>query len=161
MRTAGLGAEKCSENWRQHCLATIAAQTGTTIHGDSEWSRLVPQAQLHSPVDYYSGLAKIYREASFSLNLTSLLLPHGLTQRHFDVWACGGFLLSDNTHGLSIFPEELCRAISFTAPEEIPGLIDTFQQNPDLKESLRRSWQDLILEHHTYTHRLKTILSHI
>lgn len=159
VRTAGLGAEKCSENWRQHSLATIAAQTETTIYGDSEWSILVPQAQLHSPVDYYSGLPKIYRNASFSINLTSLLLPHGLTQRHFDVWACGGFLLTDNTPGLSIFPDELRKAICFAAPEEAVEMLDYLHSCPDKKDRIRSAWNELILAEHTYVYRLRQLLT--
>jgi spore maturation protein CgeB len=101
-------------------------------------------------VDYYSGLAEIYREASFSLNLTSLLLPHGLTQRHFDVWACGGFLLTDDTPGLKIFPQELARAVTFETPEQAAELLRSLAAAPLRKEELRRAWQEHILEEHSY-----------
>lgn len=158
VRTLGLGAEIVSVAWRRNCLTALARDTDLTVVGDEAWRDLVPGARLAPPVDYYSGLAAIYRAASFSLNLTSLLLPHGLTQRHFDVWACGGFLLTDATPGLAIFPQDLARAVSFDTPAGACALLNDLAGHSGRKEDLRRAWQTLILAEHTYAHRLATIL---
>ncbi len=158
VRILGLGAETASAAWRQDCLAALAETVALTVVGDERWRTLVPRARLLPPVDYYCGLAKIYREASFSLNLTSLLLPHGLTQRHFDVWACGGFLLTDDTPGLKIFPQKLTQGVSFETPEQAAELLRSLAAAPLHKEELRRAWQAHILTDHTYAARLKTIL---
>ncbi|NCC05528.1 MAG: glycosyltransferase family 1 protein [Proteobacteria bacterium] len=128
-----------------------------TVVGDEQWRALLPGTSIHPPVDYYSGLADTYRNASFSLNLTSLLLPHGLTQRHFDVWACGGFLLTDNTPGMNIFPRELAQAVTFSSPKEAAELLRALAADPKRKEDLRRAWQMHILEEHGYCRRLASI----
>ena len=159
VRIIGLGAETASAKWRQDCLGALSKQVDLTVVGDHAWSTLLPGVRLLPPVDYYSGLATVYRQASFSLNLTSLLLPHGLTQRHFDVWACGGFLLTDDTPGMKIFPQELARAVTFTSPREAAELLRGLAANPKGKERLRQSWQTLIWAEHSYAARLKVIIA--
>ena len=159
VRALGLGAETASAAWRNSCLAALAQELDLTIVGDEAWRTLVPRARLLPPVDYYAGLADAYRRASFSLNLTSLLLPRGLTQRHFDVWACGGFLFTDDTPGLSIFPSELARPVTFETPEQAAGLLAALATAPKRKEELRRAWQELVLTEHTYEKRLRALLA--
>lgn len=160
VRDIGLGAEIKSQKWRAQCLNYLADKSHLTIVGDAAWADLVPQATLRPPVDYYHGLVQTYQQASFVLNLTSLLLPHGLTQRHFDVWACGGFLLSDQTLGLEIFPVELTQGIMFTSPEQALELIHYFAKHPQQKKELQLAWQELILKEHTYFKRLETLLKY-
>ncbi len=158
VRILGLGAETASAAWRQGCLAALSETVDLTIVGDERWRSLVPKGNVLPPVDYYAGLAEVYRGASFSLNLTSLLLPHGLTQRHFDVWACGGFLLTDNTPGLKLFPAELTRPVTFETPRQAAELLRSLAAAPSRKEELRRAWQTHILTEHTYSARLRSIL---
>ncbi len=159
VRNMGLGAELASAAWRVENLRALAQTEDLTIVGDTAWAGLVPAARLHPPVDYYAGLARAYRQASFCLNLTSLLLPHGLTQRHFDVWAGGGFLLTDATPGLDIFPPELTRAVRFDSPAQARALLRDLAAHPDRKDDLRRAWQEHILTAHTYANRLEQILT--
>jgi hypothetical protein len=159
VRDLGLGAERASAAWRRRCLTALSVATELTIIGDDAWRPLVPRARLLPPVDYYAGLADAYRQASFTLNLTSLLLPRGLTQRHFDAWACGGFLLTDDTPGLGIFPPELAEAVTFETPDQAAQLLRGLVAAPRRKEKLRRAWQELILAEHTYEKRLQALLA--
>ena len=158
VRIPGLGAETASAAWRRSCLSCLARTEDLTIIGDEAWEKLVPGTKLRAPVDYYQGLADAYRGSSFTLNLTSLLLPNGLTQRHFDVWCCGGFLLTDKTPGLEIFPEELTRDVTFDTPEQAADALHALAAAPGRKEELRQAWQRLILAEHTYTARLQSLL---
>lgn len=158
VRVLGLGAETASAAWRMNCLTALNAATELTVIGDDAWRSLVPGVRLLPPVDYYAGLAEVCRRASFTLNLTSLLLPRGLTQRHFDVWACGGFLLTDDTPGLSIFPPELTLPVAFQTPEQAADLLAALAADPKRKEELRRAWQEHIMTAHTYARRLEAIL---
>lgn len=159
IRNAGLGAEETSLTWRLACLESAAACTDLTIVGDSGWKdHLTRPFTLHPPLDYYGPLGAWYARAAITLNMTSMLLPHGLTQRHFDVWAAGGFLLTDTTPGQTIFPKELCAPISFHAPGELPALIRRFTPESTEKNDLRNAWQHEILTRHTYKHRAQKIL---
>ncbi len=160
VRSVGLGAEHCSMQQRALWLKQVVAHKGR-IFGDKEnWCRLLPEADaelLQPAIDYYTELPYVYAAARTVLNVTSLLLPAGLTQRHFDVWAAGGFLLTDSTAGLDIFPQDLTKALCITRPTDI---ITALNRHTDAqREELCHAWQKLLRTEHCYTHRVETILT--
>ena len=164
-RGPALGAEEANLLWRSVCLqaaangaagATASGGAGLDVFGDAGWCSLLPEgAILRPPVDYYARLPGIYAKARFSLCLTSLQLPHGLNQRHFDVWTAGGLCLSDATPGLRLFPEELTRPIIFSHPAAIPSVAERADER---RAELTAGWRQHIAEHHTYAHRAATVL---
>ncbi len=165
-RPAALGAETCNIRLRGESLAAAclagselaASGPGLDIFGDTP-EELPAGARANPPVDYYTRLPGIYRTARYNLCCTSLLLPHGLNQRHFDVWAAGGLCLTDNTPGLDLFPEELTRPVRFTRPEEIPGVIAALEKMPETARAcLIRDWQSELAARHTYEHRARVVL---
>ncbi|WP_028587465.1 glycosyltransferase family protein [Desulfocurvus vexinensis] len=156
-RRIGAGADAASRELRAACLEA-AAPLGLTVYGDQGWAERLPAgATLRPPVDYYTTLPAIYRQAAWTLNATSLLLPHGLTQRHFDVWAAGGLLLTDATPGLSLFPEELVREVRFATPADLPTLARRLAPGTPLRHDIQTAWRTEILTHHTYTHRVAAL----
>ncbi|MGE4293526.1 MAG: glycosyltransferase [Desulfovibrio sp.] len=156
VRRAGFMAEETGRHWRALCL--LAAGRETVVYGDDNWRALLETGvDVRPPVDYYGALPAVYARAAVSLNMTSPLLPHGLTQRHFDVWAAGGFLLTDETPGLNIFPPELVREITFKTPSDIPQLFARYQ-SPNARAALASAWRTLILEEHTYNQRVRKVL---
>ena len=161
-RRVGLGAENAGRERRFACVQSAAADLALTIYGDDGWREALPaEADLRAPVDYYDGLAGVYRSAAWVLNVTSLLLPHGLTQRHFDVWAAGGFLLTDDTPGLSIFPADLTSEITFSKPSAIAPLARKLMPGAPLREDLSRAWSAEILARHTYDTRVAALLNRL
>jgi hypothetical protein len=159
VRLAGLGAEESGRAWRAQVLAEAAKAGELVVHGDGAWRTLVPSAfDLRAPVDYYGPLAGMYASARCVIGATSPLLPRGLTQRHFDVWAAGGCLISDDTPGLDLFPAELTRPITFHTPSSIPAALASLERN---RMDLIRAWRELVSREHTYAHRIQSILEHI
>lgn len=158
VRLAGLCADTVSMERRSLWLH-YAAHFGLTVYGDSVWSAMLPRAiRLLPPVDYYHGLGAIYAAARYSLNVTSLQLPRGLSQRHFDVWQAGGFLLSDPTPGLSLFPAELTEPITVPSPTGFRAVMRRLDKDPTLRSELQRAWQVHIAAQHTYGHRVRQVL---
>ncbi|MCL1916219.1 MAG: glycosyltransferase [Desulfovibrionaceae bacterium] len=168
-RLPGLGAAMCNAWWRVACLTAVCGgQGGLTLFGDAGWrEELLPALSgrgleaaldLRGPLDYYDDLPLLYQGADFSLNLNSLLLPAGLSQRIYDVWAAGGFCLTDWNPGLTLFPEELTREVTFHAPGELPELAARLRADPSRREKLRREWQAEIQSRHNYTVRLGELL---
>ncbi len=160
-RRAGFCAEETGKAWRTACL--VAAHAGLagalTVFGDEGWRELLPEGtDLRGPVDYYATLPMIAASASACLNCTSPLLPHGLTQRHFDTWAWGGLLLTDATPGLSLFPAELTRAISFRRPQDIAPRLRALQASTSEAEGLKQAWRSELAARHTYAHRVQNVL---
>lgn len=161
VRAAGLGAEESGLTLRTAAVTAAASHGPTRVFGDEAWQQLLPASPnlaLSSSVDYYGPLASIYAHARCVLGATSLLLPAGLTQRHFDVWTAGGLLLSDATPGLDIFPRELTGPITYAAPADIPAALDRLASDPAATRALKEAWRAVILESHTYTHRARTVL---
>lgn len=157
-RVAGAGAEAASLRWRTLWLQG-AAKAGLLIAGDNGWRALPgPGARLIPPVDYYGELPGLYRAAPYTLNATSLLLPGGLTQRHFDVWRAGGFLLTPRDRGLDIFPAGLADAIAVDSPDELCARADELDARPAYKKEIRAAWQDELRRAHTYRHRIRSIV---
>lgn len=160
VRQIGFASEQCSQKWRVAHLSVAAQDGRLTVFGDQGWRPLLPKSvELRPEMDYYGPLPDIYRQARYTLNLTSLLLPHGLTQRHFDVWTVGGFLLTDNTPGLNIFDQELVHETAFAKTEDLLGCIRRLEREQNLAEQLRTGWRKHILNKHTYDQRMATVLN--
>jgi hypothetical protein len=158
-RRAGYGAEEATRIWRSMVLEAVSGTSPLTIYGDQGWDGLIQNsAELRGEVDYYGPLSHIYEHSGISLNLTSLLLPCGLNQRHFDVWAAGGFLLTDATPGLALFPRSLAREVTFHTPHEAAALARRFLLDPSARMEIGRAWREEILMNHTYGHRVDEIL---
>lgn len=160
VREIGFAAEQCNWQWRMAGLRAAAGCAPLTVFGDQGWLMLRAKAKVNvlEEVDYYGPLADIYHQARYTLNLTSLLLPHGLTQRHFDVWSAGGFLLTDQTPGLRLFDPELAGETAFNRADDLPALIRRLENDPPLVAHLRKAWQQHILARHTYDQRVAGVL---
>lgn len=157
VRCAGLGAEECSRINRTRWLAA-GLGSGLRIIGDSGWKSLLPGAKILPPVDYYGSLPQIYATAKAVLNVTSLLMPGSLNQRHFDVWAAGGLLLSQKSAGLELFPEEMVRPVCLDDAGMFAERLAFFDARPAFRRELARAWGDEIRSRHTYGHRVERIL---
>lgn len=159
VRQVGFSAEEANLAWRSTCLEH-ASHVPLTVFGDEGWRDvLANQADLRGAVDYHTELPSIYAAAGAVLNVTSLLLPWGLTNRHFDAPAAGGLILTDDTPGLSIFPEDLVREVRFHRAERIPALFDRVMAEPLLRTDLIRAWGEEIRARHTYAARAAAVLN--
>ena len=109
-------------------------------------------------MDYYTALPDCYAQAQAVLNVTSLLMPHSLSQRHFDVWASGGLLLSDATQGLNIFADVLVEPMRLREPEDFMVKCAWFQAHPADALDLRHAWREHLRAAHGYEHRILRIM---
>ncbi|MBG0789847.1 MAG: glycosyltransferase [Desulfovibrionaceae bacterium] len=157
VRAVGAGAEWAGRKWKLDCLRAAGR---IVVFGDPGWQGLANHgADLRGPVDYYAHLPAVYRAAAATLNVTGMQLPAGLTQRHFDVWCAGGFLISDANPGLNIFPPELVDPIRFTRPGDIRDLFLRHREETQAKRELRAAWKECVLADHTYADRVRTIIA--
>lgn len=156
VRMAGFGADSFSARNRANWVKAALAH-GLRIMGDDGWRLFLPNTEILRPADYYGVMADYYAQAECVLNVTSFLLPDSLNQRHFDVWAAGGLLLTDKTRGLDIFPAELTAKISLANPEDFGERLEMLRSKATLALELKKAWRELIFAQHQYTHRLALI----
>ena len=88
-------------------------------------------------------------------------MPSALTQRHFDVWLAGGFLLTTPTDGIDIFKSDLTSLIVANTPQMVLELAEKYTTTAHFYKEIQLNMRNLILANHFYSHRLQTILSHI
>jgi len=181
IRSTGLGAGLCNAYNRLFWLGS-AYNSGLSFFGhsqdelilqnillklnamqDNNMLDLLPKLikKMQAPVDYYTILPLLYALAPYTLNVTSLLLPSGLTQRHFDVWASGGFLLTNITAGLQIFPKELTEEISLAQPKDMAIKIKRFEAQPSLRKDLQYAWRKLLQVEHSYEKRIEKVCNEV
>lgn len=169
-RRAGLAAEECSRRRRTLCVSTAARRMqnsgapGLTLFGDAAWREELAdlpedRLDLRGTLDYYNELPGLYRASELVLNVTSLLLPAGLNQRHFDVWTAGAAQICDPSPGLDIFPQELVQPLLFRTPADIPARAEALLSDPARLRGLTRDWRALLLAEHTYVHRIQAMLN--
>lgn len=158
-RAAGLGAETAGLALRAGVLSALAGAVPLSVYGDPGWQALLPASvALAGPVDYYGPLAGLYAGAGLVANVTSLLLPSGLTQRHFDVWAAGGCLITDATPGLSLFPARLTAPVTYATPSGAASLAKTLLADAGRRAELTAGWRRIVAAGHRYEHRLAVLL---
>lgn len=75
VRNIGLGAELNLGSVEIEMLRELAQTESMTIVGEATWTELIPPPATGHSVDYYAGLAQIYRQGLPYLNPTSLLRP--------------------------------------------------------------------------------------
>lgn len=155
-RKAGFYADYYSARNRARWLKK-AMERGVMIIGDEGWKNIIEGCVTEGPVDYYKDLADLYHNSAAVLNVTSLLLPGSLNQRHFDVWAAGSLLLTDITEGLDIFPSELTAPIKLDGPEDFPAKFDFWLKREKLRLELILAWRESLISSHTYAHRIELI----
>ncbi|MFZ5810529.1 MAG: glycosyltransferase family protein [Thermodesulfobacteriota bacterium] len=161
VRTAGCGADEAGRAHRVAVLSRLSRTGRLTVFGDDRWADVLPGQDCRGPLDYYGALPAVYAASGVSLNVTGLLLPHGLTQRHFDVWAAGGLLMTDDTPGLALFPEDLRRETVFPRPDAAPALAIRLFAERGLGRDLSRAWRAEILARHTYGARAAEVLNRL
>lgn len=129
------------------------------IMGDNAWQDILKtQHVFHAPVNYYTTLPSYYKNSFFTLNLTSLLMPANLSQRHFDVWKHHGFLLSSPSQGMDIFPHDIIPLITAENPQDCLSKLEYFLTRPQEKSDIQKTMQNEISTKHTYAKRLQYIL---
>lgn len=156
VRAPSLGADEFSAV-RRMLWVKSALPCGLRVIGDNGWQKLLSEAEIQPPIDYYGALPQIYATSECVLNVTSLLLPQSLNQRHFDVWAAGGFLLTDYSAGLDIFPESLAKPVILNDPTEFCEKLAWLRDNQNLRDELAREWRYCIRTRHTYETRIASI----
>tara|TARA_B100000959_G_scaffold285138_1_gene358903 strand:- start:1659 stop:3443 length:1785 start_codon:yes stop_codon:yes gene_type:complete len=130
------------------------------VFGDNGWKELLPPSfHFHSEVNYHKKLPEIYRSTEVNLNISNVQLKNSVNQRLFDVCACGSFLLTDRSFAVQRFLTPGESVETFETYKELRKKVEHYLNYPEKQEAIAKKGCKIILEQHTYEHRIKEILS--
>ena len=143
---------------RRSVLDAHAAGLRPTIYG-SGWRGVVPREQIAAEHVPNADLASVYARAGVVLNdHWDSMRDHGfVSNRIFDVLACGTPVVSDPVAGLDAIFEGLVP--TWESPEELGEIVRSLQADPRPALEAAGRARELVLAHHTFDHRASEILA--
>ncbi len=106
---------------------------------------------------------KIFNETKVNLNLHSYTgqgfdpAGDGINPRTFEIAACGAFQIVDTRSLLSQHYDETMLG-RLHNPEDIVPVVQRFLHDPDTRQVMAHASRQHTLAHHTYVHRMETLL---
>lgn len=132
-----------------------------SVCGSWEWLDVVDKRHYINEVNYFSGLASIYKNAIINLNISRLQLKTAVNQRLFNVPSAGGFLLTDYREDVEEFFEIGKEVICFRNMEELKGYIRYYLSHPDERGKVVSAAREKVLMNHTYEIRMAELIKNI
>lgn len=161
---------KLSSAFRGDVFGNIKNHELEIIGGDLSYGKItdpllkfdVPNIKYHGATSNYSDTKLIYNKTKISLNITSLQFDNALNPRVFDVFASGGFLITDKMPDLAEILSE-SDEISFNSIEELQYKLDYFSSKENQKKyiDLKEFFKKQVSEKFTYNNLIELILTKI
>jgi spore maturation protein CgeB len=145
---------------RNALLRRVAAAAGLQIRGAS-WPRARDLPVAGGPA---RGQAFRYavRGASISLGAyatgAQAVAPACISNRVWKVMGCGGFFLGAASPGIEVLYDEGRHMAAFSSDDEAVEQVRHWLARPDERAAVAASGRAHALAHHTYEHRLRTML---
>ncbi|HCT83953.1 MAG TPA: hypothetical protein DF296_02015 [Candidatus Margulisbacteria bacterium] len=127
------------------------------IFGNNQWTN-IKKTNISPPVDYRQ-VMNIYNDSNINLNFSVGQLTTAINQRIFDCFGNGNFVLSDYRADLEyLFSDTRVAIPTFRTKEELREKCSYFLYHPKEREKITKTLQEIILQEHTWEHRMKTLL---
>lgn len=144
---------------RERYLAGLK-DLGLEVYGNAAWKRC-------SLADCYSG-AVSYGEDAFSLyRLAAMTVDvlardgYWLSQRAFDIWGSGGFLLSERVPRMDVVFGTDDILVTYGTPEELEAAATYYAENPVERSARTTAARNVILKKHTYERRVRSMVDRL
>ncbi len=154
-----LAAEAEASARRRLEIVTRLGQERIRVIGGSEWKTHVGQRQWVPPVNYLTGLCRLYQRSRINLNISRYQLRAGVNQRVFDVPAAGGFLLTDRTSELERYLEPGEEIIFYEDSRDLKEKVSYYLAHDRQRKEMARKARSRVLSEHTYGHRMKRVIA--
>ncbi|MFB3786436.1 MAG: glycosyltransferase [bacterium] len=133
---------------------------GAPEWGNPDWARgLVPCFSGVAP--QYTELSRVYYHTRINVNVFHVQCVDSCNPRVYDVLAAGGFLLTEYRPALEREFRSGEHLVCFHTPEELREKAEYYTAHPDERDAIARAGQAFVLNHATYRHRVRDILSAI
>ena len=133
---------------------------GIRVWGDEGWQACESRgAKWMGPADHFHDLNAIYSGSIVNIDIGRIYQDDIVTMRVFDVMACGGFVLAEDTPALR---EVLRPGEELGAYTDLPSLLATVEAclaHPDLVRKTARRGREAVLRRHSILERVRYIVS--
>lgn len=109
----------------------------------------------------FSEMPIIFNQSKINLNITMRPIISGLSQRVFDVLACGGFLLTNFQTELPEMFEIGEEVEAFSSKEELIEKVNFYLVHDAERERIARNGYEKVKKYYTFEHRFKAMLTSI
>ena len=103
-------------------------------------------------------IPRIMQESVISLNFANSKGENQVKARIFEVSGAGGFLLTEDVHGLSKFYVPDKEIVTFTTNDELVNKINYYLIHAGVRDKIARAGFERTRREHTYDFRLKEVL---
>ncbi|MFH1768088.1 MAG: glycosyltransferase [Candidatus Omnitrophota bacterium] len=108
----------------------------------------------------FRNMAKVYSAAKIGFNSSII---NDINMRIFEVMACGCFLLTNRIrdNGFDSLFQDGKHLVTYRNDRELIELIDYYLANEKEREAIAQAGFDLVVNNHTYYHRVQSIFNYI
>lgn len=144
-------------------IITSLQDTGIEIFGDpGGWRKILSnRIKLHPNIDYRHDLCSAYQKIGININITSRQMATAVNQRVFDIPMAGSFVITDNQKDMAELFDLEKEAIIYTDIDDLKDKISYYQLNQEERIHISENARNRILEEHTYSDRLNSIINTI
>lgn len=125
---------------------------------------LIGPGWKHASHEYVSPreAAKYYSSSPISLNCHSVTHGMGgLNTKCFEIPLAGGFQLLDTVAGMDLLFDPAQHVAVYASPPEALYRITEYLAKPEQRRCMIQAARTHVLTHHTYQHRMQTLLEHV
>jgi spore maturation protein CgeB len=147
---------------RRLSLIARLGPLGVKVWGDDGWARTAPfGARWMGYAGHWDQLTRIYSTSSVNIDIGRFYQLDIVTMRVFDVLACGGFLLAEDSPALRALFEPGVHLDVWANGEELVDKARFYLERPELRRQIADQGRAHVLAHHTVALRVERMLSHL
>jgi spore maturation protein CgeB len=154
-----LGLEACTDLYTYSPLEGLEKEcerTGAPVRKNED-SRS-PGINVHEGVKTLTEMPIVFHESRINLNITMRSISSGLSQRVFDICACGGFLMCNYQEELPELFEPGEEVEVFSSKEELLDKTAWYLEHEDERKKIAERGLERVLKEHTWDTRIASLI---
>lgn len=142
---------------RERTLRRLSEQFPVTLYTRSDASFL-PRVDCRGGVRTLTEMPKVFQASRINLNMTMRPIETGLSQRIWDVLACGGFLLTNYQAEIPDYFEIGKDLETYESMEELEEKVRYYLSHEEERMEIAISGYEKVAAHHSYEMRLAQMI---
>ncbi|MEM9800336.1 MAG: glycosyltransferase [Planctomycetota bacterium] len=137
------------------------ADDGVHVWGDEDWREVganAPGLSYMGQAAFGHELTLVYNGAGINVDVNRIYQPDVVPIRVFDVLACGGFMLAENSKALMELFEVGVELESYRTLGELEDKVAHYREHPEEAREIARRGHAAVRERHTMRSRVKRLL---